>query len=103
MTRILIAALLAATPAFAHDRDDGRWHDDNDGYGWDNQGHPEEESHGASPSDGRGPSWDDFRGDRELSWNGEWTDTPEYGTVWRPTHVAADWQPYTDGRWVWTN
>src|SRR5206468_11540292 len=102
MTRILIAVLLAAAPAFAHDRDDGRWHDDDDGYGfpaadsqdaswgsddgsgsWDGEGYADEASYGASPRDARGPSWDDFRRDRELSWNGEWIDTPEYGTVWR--------------------
>src|SRR5712664_2148762 len=50
----------------------------------------------------RGPTFDDFRRDSELSWNGEWIQTPEYGTVWRPRRVSDDWQPYVYGRWVWT-
>jgi hypothetical protein len=29
-------------------------------------------------------------------------ETAEYGTVWRPTRVSDDWQPYMYGRWVWT-
>ncbi len=33
---------------------------------------------------------------------GEWIWTPEYGWVWRPTGVAADWRPYTYGHWVYT-
>src|SRR6266850_749586 len=49
----------------------------------------------------RGPTFDDFRRDSELSWNGEWIQTPEYGTVWRPRRVSDDWQPYVYGRWVW--
>ena len=24
-----------------------------------------------------------------------------YGHVWVPYHVASDWAPYRDGRWVW--
>jgi hypothetical protein len=50
----------------------------------------------------RGPTFDDFRNDSELSWNGEWIRTPEYGTVWRPRRMSDDWQPYVYGRWVWT-
>jgi hypothetical protein len=26
---------------------------------------------------------------------------PEYGSVWVPAGVAADWAPYTTGRWIW--
>ncbi len=47
----------------------------------------------------QGPSVDDFRSDPALSSNGEWIDTPEYGTVWRPANVDANWQPYYAGRW----
>jgi hypothetical protein len=36
----------------------------------------------------------------ELSANGRWVNSPDYGTVWHPTGVAADWRPYADGRWV---
>ena len=125
MNRMLLAVLLAATPAFAHrhereydeDRQDGQsWQgsDDRSGaygderYDW---SVPDDDEEGWQPSDGddsgyaaaRGPSYDDFRNDAELSWNGEWIQTPEYGTVWRPRRVRDDWQPYVYGRWVWTD
>lgn len=47
-----------------------------------------------------GPSMDDFRSG--LRGYGHWIDTPEYGWVWQPTRVTYRWQPYWDGRWVWT-
>ena len=91
MKIILIAALLLAAPAFAgHDRDD----DDDEEY--------QQVQQDYAPPD-QGPTYDDFRNDSELSWNGEWIDTPEYGTVWRPTRVSDSWQPYEYGRWAWTN
>jgi hypothetical protein len=36
-----------------------------------------------------------------LSPYGSWQDDPQYGRFWRPG-VSAGWQPYLDGRWVWT-
>ena len=33
--------------------------------------------------------------------NGRWDYVSDYGYVWYPTVVAADWAPYTVGRWVW--
>jgi hypothetical protein len=38
-----------------------------------------------------------------LSPYGTWVMTPEYGQVWIPQHVSAHWQPYTAGRWVYTD
>ena len=39
---------------------------------------------------------------RDLSRNGRWVQTPEYGHVWTPTtHISVDWAPYRQGRWVW--
>ncbi|TMA40285.1 MAG: hypothetical protein E6J82_15480 [Deltaproteobacteria bacterium] len=118
MKSILLAVLLAAAPALAqgYDRsgwDQGSWSQDgsgSDGYGYGDDRYgsqPADNSWQSYPDDadytaGSGPTFDDFRSDSELTWNGEWIDTPEYGTVWRPTHVASDWQPYTYGRWVWT-
>jgi hypothetical protein len=114
MNRMLLAVLLAATPAFAHrhereydeDRQEWQsWEENDDGaygderYGW----MPNDDEEGWRSEEARGPSYDDFRNDAELSWNGEWIDTPEYGTVWRPRRVRDDWQPYVYGRWVWTN
>lgn len=37
----------------------------------------------------------------DLDRYGDWQDTPDYGNVWVPRGVAADWAPYTTGRWVW--
>jgi len=34
---------------------------------------------------------------------GNWVSTPEYGQVWIPRDVPADWRPYTYGRWVYTD
>ena len=117
MKRILFAVLIAAAPAFAdrYDRPDddqsarqGDWsggYDDDQQYQWpasdgsEGNWQPAEE---LAYTEDRGPTFDDFRNDRELAWNGEWIDTGEYGRVWRPTHVNDDWQPYLYGRWVWT-
>ncbi|HJV58182.1 MAG TPA: DUF6600 domain-containing protein [Methylomirabilota bacterium] len=37
----------------------------------------------------------------DLDQHGAWRVVPEYGSVWVPEGVAADWAPYTTGRWVW--
>jgi len=37
----------------------------------------------------------------DLDDNGRWEANQQYGSVWYPTHVRADWVPYRDGRWVW--
>jgi len=36
----------------------------------------------------------------ELSRYGIWIDYGNYGQVWYPTTVTANWRPYVDGRWV---
>ena len=40
-------------------------------------------------------------GAEDLDSAGTWSSVPEYGYVWHPTSVAADWAPYQEGRWVW--
>lgn len=37
----------------------------------------------------------------DLDGHGRWDNHPEYGAVWVPYGVAANWAPFTDGRWVW--
>jgi hypothetical protein len=34
---------------------------------------------------------------------GSWVATGAYGRCFRPAGVAADWRPYCDGQWVWTD
>lgn len=34
---------------------------------------------------------------------GRWVETGRYGLGWIPNNIPADWRPYTDGRWVWTD
>jgi len=47
------------------------------------------------------PSWSlDFN--TTLSGYGEWVWVSGLGRVWHP-YVAADWRPYTHGRWVYTS
>ena len=36
----------------------------------------------------------------ELEDQGTWENNSEYGQVWRPRHVDADWRPYTRGTWA---
>jgi len=43
----------------------------------------------------------DMIGYEDLDANGTWRRVPEYGNVWIPNHVAADWAPYRDGHWSW--
>ena len=42
-----------------------------------------------------------YVGTEDLDAHGTWSDVPEYGEVWRPNDVSADWAPYRDGRWVY--
>jgi hypothetical protein len=37
----------------------------------------------------------------DLDDNGTWSEEPEYGHVWYPREVAADWAPYSSGYWNW--
>ncbi len=37
----------------------------------------------------------------DLDNYGEWIETEEYGRMWSPRGVAADWAPYRDGYWRW--
>lgn len=34
---------------------------------------------------------------------GGWVEVDSVGRCWRPSHVAVGWQPYVEGRWVWTD
>src|SRR5450432_915729 len=43
----------------------------------------------------------DMVGYDDLDDNGDWRDNPEYGHVWFPNRVSADWAPYHDGHWDW--
>src|SRR5438132_363815 len=104
MKRILLAALFLSLPALAQE------YPGDDDYSWQMREPPPPDYDQPPPADydeppppaRRGPTLDDFRGDRELSGSGEWLDTPEYGTVWRPTSVDSDWRPYLYGHWEWT-
>ena len=40
-------------------------------------------------------------GYEDLDNYGNWRYTPEYGYVWAPRHVSADWAPYRYGHWSW--
>lgn len=40
-------------------------------------------------------------GYQDLDAYGDWQAHGEYGSVWYPRTVAADWAPYRFGRWAW--
>jgi len=42
-------------------------------------------------------------GYEDLDEYGTWDEAAEYGHVWYPTEVAADWAPYHDGHWAWVD
>jgi hypothetical protein len=43
----------------------------------------------------------DMIGYEDLDENGVWSEVPDYGWVWRPRVVTADWAPYRFGHWAW--
>jgi hypothetical protein len=38
-----------------------------------------------------------------LSGHGEWINVDGGMYAWRPMHASADWRPYYEGRWLWTD
>ena len=42
-------------------------------------------------------------GYEDLDANGTWRVDPNYGNVWMPRRVAANWTPYRDGHWSWVD
>ncbi len=44
---------------------------------------------------------DDVAGYAQLDAYGNWRPVRDYGNVWFPSRVAADWAPYRDGHWMW--
>ena len=45
----------------------------------------------------------EMTGAEDLNQYGNWEAAAEYGNVWIPSRVAVGWEPYRDGRWVWTS
>ncbi len=43
----------------------------------------------------------EMTGAQDLDAHGDWSEYPEYGAVWFPRAVAADWAPYRTGHWAW--
>lgn len=41
----------------------------------------------------------DVTGYEDLAAYGSWSNDPDYGQVWAPRAVAADWTPYSTGSW----
>ncbi len=41
----------------------------------------------------------ELTGVNELSYYGDWSNNSQYGRVWAPRNVAADWAPYRYGHW----
>ncbi|HEY3170988.1 MAG TPA: DUF6600 domain-containing protein, partial [Thermoanaerobaculia bacterium] len=43
----------------------------------------------------------DIVGADDLDEFGRWEQVRDYGWVWSPTNVSADWAPYRSGHWIW--
>ncbi len=43
----------------------------------------------------------EMTGYEDLDGHGRWHYVADYGTVWTPNGIAADWAPYRMGHWVW--
>lgn len=43
----------------------------------------------------------DVIGSSDLDDYGTWKENSEYGNVWVPNDVGPDWQPYSNGNWIW--
>ncbi len=43
----------------------------------------------------------EMTGAEDLDRYGRWDTHPEYGALWYPLEVRADWAPYRHGRWAW--
>jgi FecR protein len=43
----------------------------------------------------------DVIGSEDLDNSGTWRNTQDYGNVWVPSDVGADWAPYTNGNWIY--
>jgi hypothetical protein len=43
----------------------------------------------------------DIVGADDLDEYGQWEQVRDYGWVWSPTVVSADWTPYRAGHWIW--
>jgi hypothetical protein len=43
----------------------------------------------------------EMTGADDLDRYGGWEQTPDYGPIWTPRGVPADWAPYSAGRWAW--
>ena len=45
----------------------------------------------------------EMTGAYDLDHHGSWDTHPQYGAVWYPRSVAADWAPYRYGRWTYVS
>jgi probable HAF family extracellular repeat protein len=61
---------------------------------------PQEQDQGEGISGSDEDDYDVFYS--KLSPEGSWVEAGNYGYCFRP-RVAADWRPYEDGHWVWTD
>lgn len=63
---------------------------------------------GLAQSRAEGPyqAWNhvspEMTGAEVLDAYGQWEQHPEHGVLWVPSAVAPDWEPYRQGRWLWS-
>jgi hypothetical protein len=57
----------------------------------------------AASESNAGVSWSVSIFDGPLAACGHWDNRPRYGRCWHPAYVSADWYPYCEGYWMWTD
>jgi hypothetical protein len=65
------------------------------------QGAPPPDQGASSDQDDQGVSFQSFYD--QLSEQGQWVQTDDYGYVFQPNVSDPNWAPYTDGHWVYSN
>ena len=105
---ILVVTSAGITPAAAQYRDD----DSENGYSDDRNGAYEDsgyqsQSRGGYSKDDDEDGYEDGQDAPDVAYfydeledAGTWENDPEYGQVWSPRNVDADWRPYTRGTWA---
>ena len=97
-----ITLILGVAWLGSYAQDNGSLNDDDAYYQDDNTSSPPDPATPDATTDNGGATYQQFYD--QLSPVGQWISYPEYGNVWVPNQLPADFEPYmTGGHWVYTD